>query len=273
MTGLASAAPRLAQRGRAVFPLAEGAKKPMKATNGFHAASTDPVLARDRWREHPRANIGVATGSISGIWAFDVDRQHDGHKTLQGLCAKHDPLPTTVGVHTPSGGFHLWFKWPPGGIVIRNSAGRIGPGLDVRGDGGYVVAPPSRLSNGRSYTWFKDPVEILPAPTWLIKLALPPEPVKLREVKPLEGDVDNYVATAVADELRQLSRARDGTRNDTLNKTAFAIAGFVKGGYLPHDWAIAKLETVAVKIGLPQSEARATIRSAFIAASPREMSS
>lgn len=274
---LASAAFRLALRGLAVFPLAEGSKVPLKSSNGFHSASIDADVARSRWTKHPRANIGVATGARSGVWILDVDRQHGGDKALAELSAAHGHLPLTVRVNTPGGGFHLWWRWPAAGPEIRNSAGRIGPGLDVRGEGGYVVVPPSRLSNGRRYSWTRGPVEILDAPDWLLELARPvapaPMPSERKNVSASRHlDLDNYVATAVADELRQLARAGEGSRNDTLNRAAFAIAGFVKGGYLPHDWALAKLEEIAIDIGLPATEARRTIASAFLAAEPRRIS-
>lgn len=273
MTDLASAAFRLPLRGLAVFILAPGTKKPILGSNGLLDASSDCDVARARWAKTPWANIGVATGARSNIWVLDVDRQHDGHKALAELTALHGQFPLTVGVHTPSGGFHMWWRWPTDGRVIRNSAGRIGPGLDVRGKGGYVVVPPSILHDGGRYIWIRGPVEILDAPDWLINLALPPVHEKTPEPKPLCGDVDNYIASAIANELRELSQAREGTRNDTLNKSAFAIAGFAKAGYVPQDWAIAKLEAIAVKIGLPLPEARATVRSAFLAARPREVAS
>ena len=73
--------------------------------------------------------------------------------------------------------------------------------------------------------------------------------------------------------MRRLGQARSGTRNDTLNRAAFSIAGFAKAGYVPQDWAETKLEAIAVKIGLPLPEARATVRSAFLAARPREVAS
>jgi hypothetical protein len=158
--------------------------------------------------------------------------------------------------------------------VIRNSAGRIGPGLDIRGSGGYAVTPPSRLNDGSRYSWIRGPVELLAAPDWLIELAAPaPHRHRDPEPKPLDSNIDNYVASAVADELRQLTRAGEGTRNDSLNRAAFAIAGFVKGGYFPHDAAVARLEAIAADIGLPITEARRTIASAFLAAEPRRIAS
>jgi hypothetical protein len=272
---LASEAPRLIPRGFAVFPLAAGRKTPLKGSHSFYEASVDCDVARARWRKHPRANIAVATGIRSDIWALDVDPKHDGTRSLKELIAEHGKLPLTVAAVTPSKGFHLWWRWPESGPEIRDSVGRIGPGLDARGEGGYIIAPPSRLVDGRGYAWVRSPFdhELADAPDWLIKLTMPPKREASPEPKPLSGDIDNYVASAIADELRQLARARQGTRNDQLNRAAFAIAGLSKGGYVPQDWAFAKLEAIAVEIGLPLPEARATIRSAFLAARPREVAS
>jgi hypothetical protein len=273
MTDLASAAFRLPLRGLAVFNLAPGTKKPILGSNGLLDASSDWDVARTRWAKTPRANIAVATGARSNIWVLDVDRQHDGHKALAELTARHGQLPLTVGVHTPSGGSHMWWRWPTDGRVIRNSAGRIGPGIDVRGEGGYVVAPPSRLRDGRRYAWVRGWFEVLDAPDWLVDLALPPVPESPPEPKSITGDFDKYVAAAITDELKQLARAEAGARNDQLNRSAFSIGGFVRVGAVPEDWARDVLESRAVSIGLSARESRRTIESAFSAAQPREVPS
>ena len=271
MTDLASAASRLPLRGLAVFILAPGTKKPILGSNGLLDASSDCDVARARWANTPRANIAVATGARSSIWVLDVDRQHGGHKSLAELTTHHGQLPLTVGVHTPASGFHLWWQWPTDDRVIRNSAGRIGPGLDVRGEGGYVVVPPSILRDGRRYRWIKGATEIVPAPAWLVELTLPPPLPPRPKPKPLNGKIDSYCAAAIADELRHLEQAGEGRRNDQLNRTAFAIAGFVLAGVIPEDWACSQLETRALVLGLPVHEARRTIESAFKAAKPREL--
>jgi hypothetical protein len=141
----------------------------------------------------------------------------------------------------------------------------------VRGAGGYVISPPSILCDGRCYRWIKGTTEIVPAPNWLIELALPPPPPPRPEAKPLNGDVDHYCAAAIADELRHLEQVGEGGRNEQLNRTAFAIAGFVLAGAVPEDWARSQLETRAIDLGLSIIEARRTIESAFKAAKPRDL--
>ncbi len=287
MTDLASAAFRLALRGLAVFPLAEGTKIPVLGSSGVLDAVAHCDVARARWNKYPRGNIAVATGPKSNFWALDIDPRSGGNYSLAKLIRRNGKLPSTVAVRTPSGGVHMWWKWS--GIDIRNSAGKVGRGIDVRGDGGYVIAPPSMLRNGRSYRWITefDAAAVCEAPDWLIGLAGPaprkaPAARAARRGSPLtpvapvarsgaDGPRDRYVAAAIRSELHALAQAREGTRNDQLNRSAFAIAGFVHAGFIPADWAIGKLESCAREIGLEPTEIRRTIESAFRKAPAREL--
>jgi hypothetical protein len=99
----------------------------------------------------PQANVAVATGALAGLVVLDVDPRHEGDGTLADLIAKHGTLPHTPCAWTGGGGLHYYFAHP--GSNVPNSAGRLGPGLDVRGDGGYVVAPPSVHATGTAYEW------------------------------------------------------------------------------------------------------------------------
>ena len=269
---LASTAFTHALRGRAVFRLAAGSKKPFKDSHGLSDATREVDVVRAWWGKAGRSNIGIATGPQSGFWALDIDPKHGGDKSLEALTERNGNLPATVAVLTPSGGMHMWWKWREDGPEIRNSASRVGPGIDVRGAGGYVISPPSVLRNGRRYCWIEGRREILHAPDWLVALTLPPQPPQQqRESKPLNGDPDRYAAAAIADELRQLGQVREGIRNDQLNRAAFNIAGFVLSGSVPAEWARAELENRAVAAGLSLLEARRTIESAFKAAKPRDL--
>jgi hypothetical protein len=102
----------------------------------------------------PDTGIAVRTGAESGLVVLDVDPQHGGDDTLAELLAAHGVLPITVECFTGGGGRHIYFRHPGG--EVRNSAGKVGPGLDIRGDGGYVVAPPSPHPSGRRYEWSVD---------------------------------------------------------------------------------------------------------------------
>lgn len=169
-----------AARGWAVFPLAPGTKKPFKASHGFKDATTDAVIIRRWWAETPKADIGVATGARSGVFVIDADIYKDPH-ALDDLQQHIGELPETFTVKTPRGGRHLYFQMPPG-RSIRNSEGRLAEVIDVRGDGGYVVAPPSTFE-GQPYQVLKaaPPAQ---APEWLVdRVAVP-----LHREKEIQGD-------------------------------------------------------------------------------------
>src|SRR5262249_40717130 len=120
------------------------------------------------WLRWPKANIGVATGAESGVGVLDVDGDQ-GRTSYLAL----PPLPPTWGSRTARGE-HVWFKHP--GRVIGNRAA-LKPGRDLRGDGGYVLAPPSRHASGTMYEWIAGPgdVDLAEMPKWLLELALRPE--------------------------------------------------------------------------------------------------
>ncbi len=268
---LASAAFRYALRRVAVFPLTPGSKRPIQGSHGLLDATDDSDVARARWKRTPQANIAAATGSRSVFWVLDIDMP-DGPQSLAALEVEHTPLPVTIEASTPRGGRHLYWKWSGDDPEIRNSAGRIRKGLDVRGEGGSIVLPPSVLATGQCYQWIDNGAcAFADAPEWLTKLVLPPPLPPRSDPKPPPADTERYVAAAITSELQRLQEAQEGTRNDQLNRSAFAIAGFVHAGAVPDDWARGELERRAVGIGLLIQQARRTIDSAFKAARPREL--
>lgn len=119
------------------------------APNGVKDATTDPNIIRSWWNRCPRANVAIATGAVSGLWALDIDGQA-GEETLAELQRAHGPLPHTAQQRTGKGR-HLLFEHP--GHRVKNRVQDIGPGIDVRGDGGYVVAAPSQHQSGATYLW------------------------------------------------------------------------------------------------------------------------
>jgi hypothetical protein len=135
-------------------------------------ASTDVETIRGWWEKWPDANIAIATGPESGVFALDVDGE-DGQASLKLLEAK-DQLPKTLRVLTgrqgQSGertGFHLYFNCPAG-TNLNNRAGLLGKGLDIRAAGAYIVAPPSLHSSGLHYEWDGEEYKISEPPPWLI---------------------------------------------------------------------------------------------------------
>jgi putative DNA primase/helicase len=118
------------------------------APNGLKDGTADENIIQ-RWFNQPDLNIGIVTGAISNIVVLDIDPRHDGDETLAALEKSYGPLPQTWRFLTGGGGEHIIFRHPGG--LVPNSAGKIGSGIDVRGDGGYIVAPPSRHISGRPY--------------------------------------------------------------------------------------------------------------------------
>lgn len=148
-----------------VIPIAPRSKQPaLKAWT--ESAADNPELVRNWWtglyRNH---GVGVVTGHQSGVWVLDVDPAHGGDQTLAALVAANGPIPFTYTVHTGGGGMHLYFCNPPG-LRVVTGRGRLGPGLDVRGEGGQVVAPPTVHATGNPYRWGVSPWSLShPQPT------------------------------------------------------------------------------------------------------------
>ncbi len=152
------------EKGWQVFPLAPKEKKPMKGTNGFLDAGTNERILNRYWDSTPDANIGIATGKATGYFVVDIDGE-DGSRSLTDLENEIGPLPDTMEQKTGSGGRHLLFNWP--GREVRNKQ-NLRKGIDIRGEGGYIVAAPSIHPNGQAYSWTEDNNELANIPpAWL----------------------------------------------------------------------------------------------------------
>jgi predicted P-loop ATPase len=125
-------------------------------------ASKDPAEIKRMFALHPEANIGIPTGIVNNIFVVDVDTRAGGHRhdgVLPG------PVPDTLQAESPSGSMHYYFQYP--GFAVKNSASKIAPGVDIRGDGGMVLAPPSVKGSG-AYKWRNLGTPIAAAPQWLL---------------------------------------------------------------------------------------------------------
>ena len=158
---LHKAAREWAARGIPVFPCVAGTKHPRQYSHGFKDATTDPEII-DEWFAIDDFNVAFSPGMVG--WAvLDVDPDKGGRESLEALELCHGPLPITFTVATPRGGDHYYFK----GTLPRNTASRLGPGLDTRSIGGYVLVPPSTTDAG-AYRVVRDaPLGDLPA--WLVE--------------------------------------------------------------------------------------------------------
>ncbi|MHB9131016.1 MAG: phage/plasmid primase, P4 family [Armatimonadota bacterium] len=149
-----------------------------RTAHGLKDASVNVDHVYQWWRQWPDANIGIRTGAVpsgAGFIVLDVDDHAmgegvSGYDSLRQLETTHGPLPVTLTAITGSGGHHFFFALPAG-VKIASSAGRLGAGLDIRGEGGYIVAAPSLHASGGNYAWDNWGVEMAEAPEWLIKLA------------------------------------------------------------------------------------------------------
>jgi Bifunctional DNA primase/polymerase, N-terminal len=230
MVSLAASALALAQRGLPVFPCVPRDKLPA-IRGGFYSATTNPETMKRLWRIADR-NVGVPTGAVSGFWVLDIDGA-DGAANLEILLCKHGPLPQTREAITGGGGRHLLFKYTG---PIQTTVGRIAPGIDTRGDGGYIVAPPSIHPNGRAYVW-KSYDQIAIAPDWLVTLARTKK-ISERALETVHrsqqrhGQPDAYGRVALESEIAGLAATLPGSRNHKLNHVAFRLFQLVAGGEL-----------------------------------------
>jgi putative DNA primase/helicase len=143
--------------------------------DGVHeiAPSVEAIDALGALAETTPRNVGIALGAASGIFVLDVDPRNGGVETLAALQATHGALPPCPTVETGGGGAHYFFAYPEG-AKIKNGVNKLGPGLDIKSDGGYVVAAPSIHKSGKRYRWAKGctPKDVAapPPPAWLLEL-------------------------------------------------------------------------------------------------------
>jgi hypothetical protein len=233
---------------------------------GLYEATTDSSFIKEWWRQWPSANIGVATGATSGIAVIDIDLPAAG-PSFDSLLG-HGLKPTLTGL-TGGGGVHLIYRCSD--ETLGNSAGRLPgidpdlPGIDLRGNGGYIVAPPSDHRSGNSYEWLNADAEVVDAPGWLKQ----PEHryVELGVVAAVDFDGGGtaYGRAALESALTSLRCAPIGQRNHTLNRVAFTLAQLVAGGELLESAARSMLLASALSTGLEEPESRQTLDSAFAA--------
>ncbi len=214
-----------------MVPLEPGGKRPILKDWVEKATSDASVIAEwaERW---PNANAGAVMGD--GLFALDVDPKNGGDRTLAALLVKHGPLPQTVQQRTPSGGTHYVFK---SASAITNSAGKLGKGLDIRGEGGQIVVSPSSTPAG-FYRWVPghEPWKMEPAeaPAWLIAGLTRPRLVliaKEREAFPPVSPADIAAASLA---LEAHGAAIEGSGGDEHTMIAARI--------LANDFALSESE-------------------------------
>lgn len=272
-----------AHRGWEVFPCHTPAHTPGSCTccradcsspgkhprirSGLHEAARDEAVIRRWWANWPDANVAIRTGAASGLVVIDIDPDHGGNETLQRVLDERGPLPACRTVRTGSGGRHFYFAHP--GFDVPNDTGRrLGPGIDIRGDGGYVIAPPSLHVSGGRYAVAAHGGQIVPPPGWLAELLKRPEPephpTRTRAAVSVEHG-DAWARAAMHGELQRLHDATPGIRNSTLNRVSFRLGQIIGAGLLDHREIEQSLIQAGVSVGLGEREVARTVESGLTA--------
>ncbi len=268
---LLEAALDYAGRGWPVLPLVAQGKVPdaRLVPHGLTEASTDAGLIESWWAASPLANVAIATGSLNGIDVVDLDPLPDGPGESPDVLGQvRDGLVRPGAVVATGRGWHLYF----GGGELPTRTGVL-PGIDVRGAGGYVVAPPSVHPSGVSYRFVDAQGEVLarlgpdpmpPAPAWLVELCRPAAaPPRISEPRRL--DLPAYARAALDSECAAVAATPEGSRNDRLNRAAFAMGTLAGAGVLEAETAGDALVNAGRAAGLPETEARRTVASGLSA--------
>jgi hypothetical protein len=252
---LHTAARAYCEAGWSVIPARVAAKRALVRWREWQHSAPDLEQLRAWWARWPRANLAVITGRRSGVVVVDVDLRHGGDQVLAELEAKHGDLPWQAVVETPSGGWHVYLRHPGGRVVT--SASRVGTGVDIRGDGGLALLPPSSRAAG-VYRWAvggPDTVPELPR-AWveLVRAA----PIR-RPSAPARPGREGRHEARLAGLLRVVGEAPEGRRNATLHWAACRLREMLDQG-APREWAQV-LEQAGVAAGLDQVEVRDTVAS------------
>jgi hypothetical protein len=258
MSAMMDASLAYAALGWHVFPLLERDKRPRFA-GAYKRATTDPAQIRRWWRQWPDANIGLATGAVSGLWVLDVDGEL-GEQSWVELVRPWGGAPETRMVAT-SKGYHLY--WRLGSAADPGRRIGVRPGLDVIGGQGYLLAPPSVHPSGRTYDWMDDQAELVEAPTWMLQtlMARTEAPRPARFVA--SSSPARQIAGAVARAQRDIAAAGEGQRNRELFRAAVWVAQVASQSGLDASSAVGELWAAAQRTGLDDVEIRRTLESAL----------
>lgn len=278
-------------------------KHPRRAA--WQATPTHASLAADA-RSFPGGNVGLMTGGAERLIAIDVDGA-EGERDLAALEHELGALPSTLASATGGGGRHLIFVAPEWLDVasVRNTAKVLAPSVDIRANGGQVVAPPSRHASGRTYRWLTMHAPATLPDAWAERLAVlssdasggtergeedaaPPMAAPAPAPAPAPASAPRarsaarsaprspnrpsdderrklYAASALERTVAAVASAAPGARNETLNARAYSIGRIVASGWLVRQEVTRALLEAALRAGLPKSEAVATIRSGLTA--------
>jgi hypothetical protein len=255
VTDLLTAALGYVAHGKPVFPCRGKvpALPKREGGRGYLDATTDPDTIRQMWRRFPGANIGLRTGQASGWAVLDVDPDSGGLASLTDIEARLGVLPGTLMQISGRDGLHMVYRHRAG-LGIGSKV--WGPGLDLRGEGGYIVAAPSvHPETGHAYRWSGNGTFTHPVADWPAK-QLPP-PAERPEVP--RGKAPAVTGGLLAGLVRTVLGAAKGERNTRLIWAAFRAGEHVARGRMDATEAVAALLSTALHVGLAEREAAATI--------------
>lgn len=256
--------------GLSVFPVVPMRKSPLIKWKIYQSHPAPDSLVADWHAATPNANVAVATGVLSGVIVLDLD----DHNAVAEAYARG--VPNTLSAQTPRG-MHMYFRHPGGDKRVSNSAGRLADGIDLRGDGGFVVAPGSyfvpdatEAAAGKvegHYSWIDPTAPIAEAPSWVLEGRVREQRVDAAPaVATIYRGQNDAGDKALADVMARLvADATAGRRNETFNTCAFEIAQLVAGGWVSSDQAWGVLLGAVVEIGDSYEKDLDTVTRAWIA--------
>jgi predicted P-loop ATPase len=233
-----------------VFPCSPRSKQPCvpkrEGGKGYKDASTDEALIRRWWKRWPTAMVGMPTGKPTGVIVFDVDvKDSDGFATMRAAGLPQN----TARASTPSGGAHFYYECPKNVETKSGTKGRLqsayGPGLDVRADGGYVIAPGSINHEGKAYAWANSWrfADAMPVPDHLLEYVVKTPPGSQKRPN---GKAGSPLAKSIADAVKRIHAAGRKSRHPELNRQSFALGKLIAAGKVDESEA----RTALVEAGL-----------------------
>ena len=255
-----------AKKGIPVFPRRN--KIPL-TKHGYKDATTDQNQIKKWWTKWPKAEIGIPTGSRSGIFVVDVDigPNKEGMESLKKLEAEYGPMPITKIQQTPSGGLHYLFEFPknpPPNAKLGITRHRIGKDIETFGEKGAFTIAPSEMTDETTYKWINNSqsTKLAKIPFWLMLLLQKPDkPITKTNInKTITSDIHQQnLLNKIFNEMRE---APEGNRNNTLNRLGFWLGQLVSKKQFPES-AKDTLCEIAIEIGLNKEEAKTTINNSF----------
>jgi hypothetical protein len=263
------ALPYAERLGWKVLLLAPGWKLPYipkhRGGQGVHDATSDPEQIKKWGKLCPDGNIGVACGTASGIVVVDVDPRNCGTASLTSLAANGRVLPSAPRQRTGNGGWHYLLRADPS---IGGSKGRLGPGIDIKSTGGYIVAAPSWIhaskdGRGGAYRWEVSPFEVAPPrmPVWMTTLLC-------RAPRPITSFMPDARCSGIEPLARFVAGSPQGERNNRLYWAACRARELVARRVISEASAVRRLTEAAAAVGLVGPDASEALRTILSALKP-----